>query len=345
MFEGVELGRAAQLIGRGLFKKVVVADFLANAVVKDVFSNPSAYHAADVLAGIYGYAVQIYADFSGYTDIAIGVAVLLGFRFPENFNRPYASVSISDFWRRWHMTLSSWLRDYLYIPLGGNRKGRIRTYVNLLITMALGGLWHGASGVFIAWGLYQGIGLCSERLIKESRLRRKRDSVDIEQSDVESQADASELRQQDSVPRKTLMSDVESQADASEFTESVAAEQSSVRNFFAAGKRGLRRLIVFHFICVGWVLFNADDLDQAREIFTQLTTGWDTSLSLLNPLVAVVIFGAMVAQYVPLELAKRWAFRMWSLPAFWIAVGFAVWVMIVVVLGPEGVADYIYFQF
>ncbi|RMH72849.1 MAG: MBOAT family protein, partial [Actinomyces sp.] len=130
--EGVELGRAALLIGRGLFKKLVIADFLSHAIVTDVFANPSAHGALDVLGGIYGYAVQLYADFSGYTDMAIGIALLLGFRFPRNFDRPYAAVSVQDFWRRWHMTLSRWLRDYLYFPLGGNRQGRLRTYRNLL---------------------------------------------------------------------------------------------------------------------------------------------------------------------------------------------------------------------
>ena len=113
--------------------------------------------------------IQIYADFSGYTDMAIGLALLLGFRFPQNFDRPYAAVSVQDFWRRWHMTLSRWLRDYLYVPLGGNRSGRAATYRNLVITMGLGGLWHGAAWVFVVWGLYQGLGLAIERALSEAR--------------------------------------------------------------------------------------------------------------------------------------------------------------------------------
>ena len=110
--------------------------------------------------------MQIYADFSGYTDIAIGTALLLGIRFPENFNRPYISATIQDFWRRWHMTLSRWLRDYLYIPLGGNRVSRRKQYLNLILTMAIGGLWHGARWTFVIWGLYQGIGLVVERVAR-----------------------------------------------------------------------------------------------------------------------------------------------------------------------------------
>ncbi|MEE9391421.1 MAG: MBOAT family O-acyltransferase, partial [Planctomycetota bacterium] len=110
------------------------------------------------------YSFQIYFDFSGYSDMAIGLGLMLGFRFPVNFNAPYRSTSITDFWRRWHISLSSWLRDYLYLPLGGNRKGSIRTYINLAVTMLLGGLWHGAAWTFIAWGAYQSFWLIVERL-------------------------------------------------------------------------------------------------------------------------------------------------------------------------------------
>ena len=150
--DGVDVARAVRLIGRGLIKKVVIASLMAQ-LVDPVFAAPGGYTAFTVFVAILAYAVQIYADFSGYTDIAIGVALLLGFHFPDNFDRPYASSSIQDFWRRWHMTLSRWLLDYLYIPLGGNQGGRARQYRNLILTMALGGLWHGASGTFIVWGL------------------------------------------------------------------------------------------------------------------------------------------------------------------------------------------------
>src|SRR5690606_8315936 len=136
----VDATRAFGLIAGGLFKKVVVANTLAGAIVDPVFASPTQFSALEVLVGVYGYAVQIYADFSGYTDIAIGVALLMGFKFPDNFDSPYAAVSIQDFWRRWHMTLSRWLRDYLYIPLGCNRVSRAMTYRNLALTMVLGGL-------------------------------------------------------------------------------------------------------------------------------------------------------------------------------------------------------------
>lgn len=161
----VDNGRAFFLILSGLFLKVVIANHLATHIVDDVFAAPNRHSSLEVLVAVYAYAVQIFADFCGYTNIAIGVALLLGFHFPQNFNSPYAAVSLQDFWRRWHMTLSRWLRDYLYIPLGGNRKGRLLTYGNLLATMLLGGLWHGAAWTFVIWGGIHGAGLALERAL------------------------------------------------------------------------------------------------------------------------------------------------------------------------------------
>jgi D-alanyl-lipoteichoic acid acyltransferase DltB (MBOAT superfamily) len=165
----VDTSRAFYLIAAGLFKKVVISSYLASNIVDEVFADPSQHSSLEILIAVYAYAVQIYADFSGYTDIAIGIALLLGFNFPQNFDSPYAATSLQDFWRRWHMTLSRWLRDYVYIPLGGSRRGVAITYRNLLLTMLLGGLWHGAGWTFVAWGLIHGVGLCVERLWRERR--------------------------------------------------------------------------------------------------------------------------------------------------------------------------------
>jgi D-alanyl-lipoteichoic acid acyltransferase DltB (MBOAT superfamily) len=160
-------GRGLYLIMLGLFKKIAVADYLAINLVDRVFTTPEGYSSFESLLGVYGYALQIYCDFSGYSDIAIGSALLLGFSFPDNFATPYQSKNLQDFWRRWHISLSSWLRDYLYISLGGNRKGSARTYVNLMLTMLLGGLWHGAGWNFIIWGLMHGGALALHRLWHE----------------------------------------------------------------------------------------------------------------------------------------------------------------------------------
>jgi len=157
------------LIIWGLFKKSIVANYLAIDLVDKVFLDPARYGALDLLLGVYGYAVQIYCDFSAYSDIAIGAAMLLGYTFPRNFDQPYRSATLSEFWRRWHISLSSWLRDYLYIPLGGNRFGPVRTYLNLTITMLLGGLWHGAAWKFMMWGFLHGAGLAVERLLGGAR--------------------------------------------------------------------------------------------------------------------------------------------------------------------------------
>ncbi|HYF12034.1 MAG TPA: MBOAT family O-acyltransferase, partial [Actinomycetota bacterium] len=154
----IDVSRATYLIFGGLFKKIVVSSFLATNIVDPVFGAPGAHSALEVLFAVYGYAIVIYTDFSAYTDIAIGVAELLGFSFPTNFERPYAATSLQDFWRRWHITLSRWLRDYLYIPLGGSRRGRVRTAFNVMATMLLGGLWHGAGWTFVLWGGLHGVG-------------------------------------------------------------------------------------------------------------------------------------------------------------------------------------------
>ena len=158
----VDAGRAFFLILAGLAKKMLIADYLATHLVNGLFASPQHYSSWETLVGMCAYSVQIYCDFSAYSDIAIGVSLLLGFELPDNFDAPYTARSVREFWRRWHMTLSGWLRDYLYIPLGGNRKGRGRTYVDIMITMLLGGLWHGAGWHFVVWGGMHGAAQCWE---------------------------------------------------------------------------------------------------------------------------------------------------------------------------------------
>ena len=155
------------LIVWGLFKKTVIASELATRLVDPVFFDPSAYGTLDIMAAVYGYAVQIYCDFSAYSDMAIGLAALLGYSFPRNFDQPYRAGSMQAFWRRWHISLSSWLRDYLYVPLGGGRKGLASSCVNVMITMLLGGLWHGAAWTFVAWGALHGGAQVVERVGRE----------------------------------------------------------------------------------------------------------------------------------------------------------------------------------
>ena len=167
-------GRGVYFIAAGLFKKAILSDYISVNFVERVFENPGLYSGIENLFGVYGYALQIYCDFSGYSDMAIGLALLLGFHFPLNFRSPYKASSITDFWHRWHISLSTWLRDYLYISLGGNRKGKLRTYVNLFLTMLLGGLWHGASWNFVFWGAVHGIALALHKFFRSLLGRDKR---------------------------------------------------------------------------------------------------------------------------------------------------------------------------
>ncbi|MDW8465586.1 MAG: MBOAT family O-acyltransferase [Chloroherpetonaceae bacterium] len=154
-----EFGVALFLILKGLTKKMLVSDFISVNFIDRVFAHPSAYTGFEALMACYGYSLQVYCDFSGYTDIAIGLSQVMGFRLPANFNEPHKAENVADFWRRWHISLSTWLRDYLYIPLGGNRYGEWRTNLNIMLTMLLGGLWHGASWNFVIWGGLNGLAL------------------------------------------------------------------------------------------------------------------------------------------------------------------------------------------
>lgn len=162
------------LVLSGLFKKVVLATYLQMHLVDDVFANPGEYTSLATLLGIYAYTIQIYCDFSGYTDMALGIGRLMGFHLPKNFDAPYRSLSLQEFWHRWHISLSTWLRDYLYIPLGGSRRGN--RYVNLIITMVIGGMWHGSSLSFLIWGFFHGLGLAVvhgwQQLGKALRIQR-----------------------------------------------------------------------------------------------------------------------------------------------------------------------------
>jgi D-alanyl-lipoteichoic acid acyltransferase DltB (MBOAT superfamily) len=162
--DAVSGGRALFLIAIGLVKKLMIADYLAENLINRVFDFPNLYSGTEVLLTVYAYAFQIYYDFSGYSDIAIGSALLLGLKLPANFNQPYASVNLTEFWRRWHISLSNWLRDYLYFSLPGLRSWRGFGYINLVVTMVIGGLWHGASWNFVIWGALHGLGLVVVRL-------------------------------------------------------------------------------------------------------------------------------------------------------------------------------------
>ena len=231
------------LILLGLFKKIAIADALASTV-NSAFANASRVSAATLVLGVYGFALQIYGDFSGYSDIARGTSRLFGIELLKNFDQPYLSRNITEFWRTWHISLSTWLRDYLYVPLGGNRKGRFATYRNLMITMLLGGLWHGAAWGFVVWGGLHGAYLCVHRAM--SRKAKRTMPIGGSLEDTPSDTGAADAGRDEEVraphtapPRRFHL----------------------LRDFWPA-------LLTFHFVCFAWIFFRAESFDQAADVIT-----------------------------------------------------------------------------
>ena len=218
-------GTAIGLIVIGLLKKAIISDYISLNFVDRIFDEPALYSGFECLMGIYGYALQIYCDFSGYSDMAIGIALLLGFRFPKNFDAPYKAATITEFWRRWHISLSSWLRDYLYISLGGNRKGKVRTYINLIITMVLGGLWHGAAVRFVLWGALHGVALALHKMWLAIVPWAKANGKDMNPL-----------------------------------------------------SRVLGTILTFHIVCLGWLLFRAEDMQPVHLMLYQILHSFNTSI-------------------------------------------------------------------
>jgi D-alanyl-lipoteichoic acid acyltransferase DltB (MBOAT superfamily) len=285
----IRINRAFLLIIGGLFKKVIISNMLATRLVEPVFAVPQSYGAWDTLLAVYGYAAQIYCDFSGYTDIAIGCALLLGYRFPRNFNAPYTATDPQDFWRRWHISLSTWLRDYLYFPLGGSRSGRMRTYLNLMITMLLGGLWHGAAWTFVVWGGLHGSYLVVHRLW--SRI----------------------------------------------------GWAPLVRWRATAAWNWIARILLFHAVCLGWVFFRSSTFAIAFDVFSRLRVPGPATLA-TGP-VLLVLFLGLAGQFMPPRWRNGFEVEMGRWPAVARGAAVAVAIAAIEILGPTGVAPFIYFQF
>ncbi len=314
----VQATRAFFLIGGGLIKKVVIADLLATRLVDPVFNTPGQHSAWETLVAIYGYSVQIYCDFSAYTEMAIGLALLMGFQFPDNFNRPYTALSLQDFWRRWHMTLSRWLRDYLYISLGGNRKGVRKTYRNLFLTMVLGGLWHGAAWTFVVWGAIHGCGLAIERWWGDRR--KQVELAELERS-------AGPARPQGGGGAAVLTTS--------------RVRQLAPRQMPAV----LRGLITFHIVTLAWVFFRAPDFGTAMDVFGRLFSGGGPS-PLVTTSVLVAIAVGLGVQFVPESFWPAVQVRFATLGLAWQAclLG-ALLVTCNAIVGEQGVAPFIYFRF
>jgi D-alanyl-lipoteichoic acid acyltransferase DltB (MBOAT superfamily) len=285
----IRVNRALLLIAAGLFKKVVISNLLATRLVEQVFAAPQTFSRGDVLLAIYGYAAQIYCDFSGYTDIAIGCAMLLGYRFPRNFNAPYTAANPQDFWRRWHISLSSWLRDYLYIPLGGSRGSALRTCVNLMITMLLGGLWHGAAWTFVIWGALHGFYLIVHRVWS-----------------------------------------------GISWTPLLHFRQTAVWRWIA-------RLLLFNAVCLGWLFFRSPSFEIAFAVLRRLAV--PGAITLATVPVTLALVAGLAGQFQPLRWRKAVEFELGCWPAVARGAVFATAVFVIELLGPSGVAPFIYFRF
>ena len=305
-----KVGEALFLIGTGLVKKVAFADYVSVNLVDRVFDNPDNYTAPEVVVGLYAFTLQIYMDFSGYTDIARGSAKLFGIELPENFDRPYQSTNPAEFWRRWHMTLSTWLRDYLYFPLGGSKLGPRRTYVNLWITIFLIGLWHGASWTFVIYGALQATAVVTHRFV--SRLR----------------------------PKATITSSVTQGEGAYRETDRDETSERKDPPWLVA----LKVFGTMQFVVFTRILFRAEGLDNARAIVGRLFSG---SWGLVN--VATWVWIALIvgfaAHYTPRSWYERPKQAFLTLPAFVQGLLLAALIALLMRIATTETVPYIYFQF
>lgn len=301
-----QLMQGLLLVTIGLFMKVVLADSMLAASANTVFNAHGAISTLDAWAGVLAFSGQIFFDFAGYSTCAVGVALCLGFVLPQNFLYPYAAIGFSDFWRRWHITLSSWLRDYLYIPLGGSRKGKFRTYINLMLTMLIGGLWHGANWTFVVWGGLHGFYLWVEKFIQDFRK-----PVIV----VTTSGEIALTPVNNMIKKKT------------------------VGNFLLA-------LITFFLINVTWVFFRAPDFHSAWMMLTSMFSHVPKGAELLTTLsiikVGVIIFFVIIIHWLMrdkkiLNIAEKMPW--WFLGIVWSIL------LLLLILSQESSSSFIYFQF
>ena len=289
-------GMAIGLIIIGLIKKAIISDYISLNFVDRIFDEPGLYSGFECLMGIYGYALQIYCDFSCYSDMAIGIALLLGFRFPKNFDAPYKSATITEFWRRWHISLSSWLRDYLYISLGGNRKGKVRTYLNLLLTMVLGGLWHGAAVRFVLWGALHGVALAVHKMWMAI------------------------------VPWAKAKGD----------------DMNPVIRIFGW-------FITFNIVCLGWLLFRAEDMQTVQLMIYQIANNFNAAIipqvvEGYKAVMGLIVLGYLM-HFIPKKIDEDMMAKVGSAGFWWQVAMLAATAWCVMQVKSSDIQPFIYFQF
>jgi len=298
------------LLSLGLFMKVVLADSMLSASADAVFNARGPLPALDAWMGVLAFSGQIFFDFAGYSTCAVGVALCLGFVLPQNFLYPYAAIGFSDFWRRWHITLSAWLRDYLYIPLGGNRMGRFRTYINLMITMLLGGLWHGANWTFVAWGGLHGVYLWVEKYFRD---------------------------------RKEGRAGVITAVDA----EPVLIKASLAPDLANKNFRGfLYALLTFFLVDITWVFFRSPTFSGAGQLLQSMFGGAKGAVPLLSTLAVIkitVIITCMLLLHWFMRNSRVLSLA-YRLPQWLVGLLWAV-ILVLLILSQESSSSFIYFQF
>jgi alginate O-acetyltransferase complex protein AlgI len=296
------------LILSGLAKKLVLASYLSKHIVEPVFDNFSDYSSFCVALGVVGYSIQILCDFSGYTDIVRGVSLLMGYSTPQNFNKPYSATNLKEFWSRWHMSLSFWLRDYLYIPLGGNRHGLIRKYLNILLTMTIGGLWHGPHWNFLLWGVFHGMGISATHMfsdLKKKATRHRSEGKVIDRSDHE------------------------------------AGYQSLVQTIISW-------VSTFTFVTIGWVLFRTQNLDQAGGLLHRIFEFNVTARRFPNYTTSLAVFiiaAVLFHEAFRVKLVEMMSNLLYRTPLVFEVLVLSLMVGLLIRLGPAGIPEFIYYQF
>jgi D-alanyl-lipoteichoic acid acyltransferase DltB (MBOAT superfamily) len=283
------------LILLGLFKKMIIASYLATEIVDDVFAVPSAYSSLDLFVAAHAFVVQVYCDFSGYSDIAIGVAALLGYRFKKNFDRPLSATTLQELWQRWHISLTSWLRDYLYRPLKGGKRGQGRMYRNLILTMTIAGLWHGAAWTFVIWGALQGIILVIERVLKGA-------------------------------------------------IRSLERNGHAVLTSFIPSHPAVGWFITINLFAITGVFFRAPDMATVHDYYAGLLQ-FSFETEKFTPFIALLIGGVIAAQFVRTETLVHLDRRVQALRPVTLGLLIGTGLLAMEMLGPRGVAPFIYFQF
>lgn len=330
-----DIGRALLLIASGAFKKLVISDYISVNFVERIFESPGLYSGFENLMGVYGYALQIYCDFSGYTDMAIGIGLLMGYRLPLNFRAPYQATSVQDFWRRWHISLSSWLRDYLYISLGGNRKGQARTYFNLLMTMFLGGLWHGAAWTFIFWGTLHGVALALHRMLTDTR-----HWLSIKFGEWLDRLDERAIAAAEGDERDEM---------ATRISEWRWRMQSWLPLLLTILGRLWGLVATFHFVCLTWIFFRADSFGKALQVLDQIFNNFQGQLAWQVWSGYWEVFALMLLGYlmhmIPENVELSWQKRFIYAPV--LVKSLALGLVLYVVLQTQSTSPqpFIYFQF